>query len=308
MFDKSEFRLKAILTKDIDTFECREMTITDSYAYEVPNDWYKQYFNFVTRKEYIDFKPGDDGEENELVVINDFELPTYFQFISEDYIISDSPLITHNHMQPKVIKSIIGVTNYRNNKLILFQKFQDHIQLTSYRNTLSLDTNSLGFKVFNEPLISLGRSIIAVYEIENKKLIFKRFTDVNTILLMDEYFREASPPEIREFLRHNLFEVNENELSEIINEASPLLAKRFALVKESGILNKISAEDIQRVSLKYKETEGYNVNITLSQNRKKVIFPNKKSEAHNFLRLLNQDFYTGDFDGNPFLARDKRPV
>ena len=313
MFDKKRFRLKAIISPEIDKFECREINIGDSYADEVPNNWYAQYYNFIVKKNYIDFKPGDDGDENDLIVINEFELPHYFDFISENsnaktFNISESHSIRNNHIQPRIIKSIIGITSYQNKNLILFQKFQDHIQLSGYRDMLSLDTDSLSFQRFEEPLLSLGSSIMAIYEIENEKLIFNRFTDVNYILSMHEYFAELSAPEIEEFVNDDLFESKKDALYEIIHKASPLLAKRFALVKESGILNKITAEDIYHVSLKYKDTKEFNVNVTLTPNRDKVIFPTKKSEAHDFLRLLNQDFYTGDFDGSTFLARQKRPV
>ena len=313
MFDKYRFNLAASVKSenaDENNLTLRAISLDDTgYTNQLQNDWYKQYYTFLFQKSYVDFRPGDDVEEDELVLIEDFDLPPYIkEYVNDSSDISDLPSIKHRHIERKTIKSILGVTRYQNRELILFQKFRDSTQLPGKQLTLSLDTDSLVFKKVSDPLLTLGDSLIAVYEIEEKKLIFRRFNDVSYILEMDRYFKMLSSKEIMNFLRHNLFEADISELDDIINDASPLLAKRFALVKDSGILNRVSAEIVESVSLKYKNVIGYSVNVELSTDRKKIIFPTQKAEAHNLLRLLNQDFYTGDFDGDPFLARSKRSL
>ena len=99
-----------------------------------------------------------------------------------------------------------------------------------------------------------------------------------------------------------MFESNIKDLNEIIYQPSPLLAKRFSLVKSSGIIKRVSAQDVKTVSKKYENIKEYKINVELSQNGDKIKFPTKKAEVHNLLRLLNQDFYTGDLDGNHFLS------
>ena len=285
----------------------RSVHIGDDYENQVPIDWYKHYYDFLGRQNYIDFKPGDDGEKDDLIVIKDFQLPIYFKSFETPSDIIDCPPIRSRHIEPRIIKSFIGSIDYNGETLILFQKFRDSVQLPQML-PLSFDSDSQSFKKVGKPILSFGSRIMAVYEHKKKRVIFKRFNDVSYILDLDRYFARLSPKEIKEFLDHDLFEYNERKLYDMIHKASPLLATRFALVKKSGIIDRVDAKQIKLIGDKYKDIKEYKVNINLSDDGNKIVFPSKKSEAHNLLRLLGKKFFTDDFDNIPHLARDTRPL
>ena len=308
MFDIHRFYTGAIVLNDNKELELRHFSVDDDYAEQMPEDWYMYYYNFIINKELINFKPGDDGDDHELVIIDDFKLPSYFNSFNKASNMGDFHSLRPQHMKPRTIKSIISSTSFNGKDLILFQKFLDSTQL-GYGLKFSIDLNTISLNRVKEPSISFGTSIIGVCEIDkknNKKLIFNRFSDLSYILDLYRYFHALSPQEIKTFLDRALFEYDEDELDEIIYKASDRLAKRFALVEESGILDRFTAEEFKSISLKYRNVIDYKINIELSTDRQRILFPSKKTDAHNILRFFNGDFYTDDFDGHPFLARGKR--
>lgn len=314
MFNIRNFYISSIVEDEHDNtaidhkLSLRSVSIGDDYEDQVPVDWYKHYYDFLGRQNYIDFKPGDDGEKDDLVVIKKFQLPSYFGSFGTPSDIIDCPPLKSRHIKPRVIKSFIGSVKYNGETLILFQRFRDSAQLPQML-PLSFDSDSQSFKKMDRPILSFGSSIMAVYKHNNRRLIFKRFNDVSYILDLQRYFAHLSPTEIKGFLDESgLFEYNEKELQSIIHKASPLLATRFALVKKSGILDRVDAQQVKNIGDKYKNVKEYKVNINLSDDGNRIVFPSKKSEAHNLLRLLGKKFFTDDFDNLPHLARDTRPL
>lgn len=320
MFNRKDFYLSSIIEDEDDrhtiihNLSLRKVNIIGDYSSQMPVDWYKYYNKFLVRKTPIPFKPGDDGEDEDLIVIEDFELPTYFRNFRIPSDIRNCPMIENHHINPRVIKSFIASINYKGETLILFQKFKDYTQLQQ-SSAFTYDVDSGNLKELDKPVLSFGSSIMAVYKyIEKngkieKKLIFKRFNDVSYILDLKRYFAPLCAEGIEDFLDEGPFIYNKKKLNDIIHKASPLLATRFALVKKSGILDRVTAQKIKAVSDKYKNIEEkYNVTVDLSDDGENIIFPHKKSDAHNLLGLLSKKYFTDDFDDMPHLARGSRPL
>ena len=182
---------------------------------------------------------------------------------------------------------------------MLFQKFQSKNQLIESKITLLFDSGSFD-KVSDSGLV-LNNRLSAVYDAAARKLMFGNFREASSILDLDEYFKPFSEKEIRGFLKHDLLEPE--NVDEISINPSYLLCERFAIVSESKILDSITAEDVKLVSKKYPD-----VDVKLSSDGRRIIFPSRKSDAHKLLRLLNENYYTGDFSEEPYLAINKRNV
>ena len=112
MFDIRNFYISSIVedeSNDITSdhkLSLRSVRIGDDYENQVPIDWYKHYYDFLGRQNYIDFKPGDDGEKDDLIVIKDFQLPIYFKSFETPSDIIDCPSIMSRHIEPRIIKSL----------------------------------------------------------------------------------------------------------------------------------------------------------------------------------------------------------
>ena len=275
---------------------------------QVLEDWYCQYKNFTTYKDnkrLIDkrpvvFSPGNKADDEEILIIEDYKLPTYLEKMNTSNIVRINP-IRSQHIRPDIIKSIIGFAKDDNQELMLFQKFQSKNQLIESKMTLLFDSDALSFNKISDSGLILNNKLSAVYNAATKTLMFRNFRDVSSILDLDEYFKPLSEEEIREFLKHDLFEPE--DVDQISTNPSYLLCERFAIVSKSKILDSITAEDVKLVSKKYPD-----VDVKLSSDGRRIIFPSRKSDAHKLLRLLNENYYTGDFSEEPYLAINKRNV
>ena len=313
MFNKHTFNFASVVrhekTDTVDNFVLYKLNLEDrAYVAQLAEEWYKQYHGFLHNKTFNPFFPGDISDENELSYINEFKLTPYInKSVDNNVLITDdlNPIRRH-HITGNTIQSIIAFAQLGSENLILFQRFQDYLQLPGEQHTLSLDTDSLKFTRTSESLVTLGRSIMFVYKINQKQLLFKNINDVEKILNVDEYYKTLVPAEIKTFIDDELFEADFNKLDHIINNASPLLAKRFFLVQSSKILKKVDAQIVKSVADRYKDNNQHKINVELTDDGRKIKFPTKTAEVHNLLRLLNQDFYTGDFDQTKFLSKSKQ--
>ena len=322
MFNAFGFNLGFAIgnVKEEENIKLNKLIILGDAENYILDRWYDQFLDFTTyldgtysdnipnrtKKTHEDFIPGDKPNKHEILVIKDYELPPYLK--SKDGVIVsiiDNPSIVNFPMQSDPINSVIGFVNdEKNGDLLLFQKFQPNSQLMQSKMALVFDPNSLSFsKVVDSGLI-LGDRLSAVYNNSTQTLMFKSFSSASSVLNLDEYFKPLSESEIRDFLNHVLFEPE--DIDEIAENPSYLLSTRFALVDKSGVLNNTTAQEIKIASEKYNALGKYKINVKLSSDSSKVIFPSKKSEAHKLLRLLNDDYFIGDFSKTAFIAGNKR--
>ena len=98
------------------------------------------------------------------------------------------------------------------------------------------------------------------------------------------YFEEASRETILEVLDHYSLEVANAEAVSI--HADQWTRKRFALLKDSGILDRYSPEQLKDFS------EGYDASIETDENGR-ILFPDDKAEMKRVLQFLVEERFIG---------------
>ena len=192
------------------------------------------------------------------------------------------------------IKAIVAFCrNNAGQELLLFQSFsRSHIIEPGH--FLFLQNNT--YETADRPGIQLDNKLTAVYSTQNKKLFFHNFRATNTFLPLVEFYEEASEDTIREILSHKILVPEDVEALAI--DANQWFRKRFAMLRDSGVLDQYSPQQIK------KRSKNYDVEIQISKGR--IVFPAEKGAAKKLLQFLNEEIYRGAITDTLYETNSKR--
>jgi hypothetical protein len=255
--------------------------------------WEQQLNVFVNGIEEIDFNAGYTPEEHERFRLMDYELPGGLNG-ETSLSVQNFDTITSHEEQIDKIKAIIAYARDGEGKeLILFQNFsRSHVIQPGRFMFLQRNT----YKSVTSPGLTLDSRLSAIYMPEVKKLLFHNFRITNTFLPLAEFYKEASEEDIRDILSHKL--LSPENLEALVKEANQWFRKRFAMLRDSGILDNYTAEQIKDHS------DQYEVDIRIDQN--KIIFPEDKAAAKRLLQFLNEEIFRGAITETLYETNSKR--
>ena len=260
---------------------------------KLAESWHTQYDAFVEDIQEVEFDAGYQPEEYEHFYLSNYSLPDWLagenaQTIPDlDAIGSDDALID------SIKGTVAFVRNDEGEELILFQNFT-RSQVIRPGRFLFLEKDT--YSSTKRPGLMLDKKLSAVYQTSESKLLFHSFRTVNTFLPLSDFYKEASEREIREVLDHELLAPEDPDV--MADGASQWFRKRFAMLKDSGVLDQFSATEIQSRS------EGHNVSIQISNDR--IIFPADKPAAKKLLQFLNEELFRGAITDRLYETNSKR--
>ena len=291
----NNFHLVAIVLKR--TRKLRQIPMSRDVQDKLAENWQSQYDKFVREIEEIPFDPSYKPDNHQRFCEHDYELP---KWLEKENSLTVSGLNRIGQAEICKIKGIMAFArNEHNQELMLFQNFK-RFQVIDTDSIRSLFLRDDTYTNVGTPGFTLDNKLSAIYHSTGRKLLFRSFHNVNIFLPLSEYFREASEEEIREILSHELLSPENLEASAA--NPSPSFRKKYALLKQSGVLDRFTARQIQSLS------EGYDVSIELSADNEKVVFPSKKSDALKLLGFLNDDYVRGAVTGIPYITNSKRKM
>jgi hypothetical protein len=114
---------------------------------------------------------------------------------------------------------------------------------------------------------------------------------------LSEYFNEATAEEITTFASHEKLDVA--NIAEFVAGASAPVRKKIALIRQSGILEKFTTEQIVAAA------QNFNVVINTSQEGK-ITLPSNGTELRRLLRFLDEDYYKSPLSETHYISNSKR--
>lgn len=286
------FQLAAI-TKKSSLIRLFRIPIRQQLQITLAENWQRQYTTFAQNIQEINFNACYFPENHERFCLSNYELPNWLRY-ENSQTISNIDAISDNENFVDSIKAIVGFArNEQDEELILFQNFSlSHVIRPGH--SLFLQNNI--YETAHRPGLTLEGKLSALYCTGERKLLFRNFRTVNTFLPLADYYEEASEQQIREVLNHRMFAA-ENPDALAVN-ASQWFSKRFALLRDSGILDQYSTRDI------CDRSQGYDINIQLEGDR--IVFPADKSAAKRLLQYLNEEIYRGAITETLYETNSKR--
>lgn len=257
------------------------------------SSWDGQLKAFVRDVQEVSFNAGYQPELHERFCLQDHDLPEYLCRESSQTIQSLEP-INDNESLLGSVKAIVAFAHFGTNvEVVLFQNFSRSHVIHPGR-FLFLQKNT--YESVERPGLTLDGKLSAVYFPADRKLLFHNFRTVNTFLPLADVYEEASEEQIRDVLSHDLL-APEN-MDALALDANQWFRKRFAMLKDSGVLDQFSAKQIKQRS------KGYDVDIHVSKG--KIIFPENKSAAKKLLQFLNEEIFRGPITETLYETNSKR--
>ena len=247
---------------------------------DLAENWQNQYDRFVVEIQEIDFNAGYDPEGHECFCLKDYTLPLWL--VNENsQTVPSLDTISSNETLIESIKGVVAFArNDRSEEVVLFQNFsRSHV----IRPGCFLFLQNNIYKTNQNPGMTLGVKLSAVYLPTERKLLFRSFRTVNTFLPLEDFYKEASEQEIREVLGHELLAPKDADALAV--GANQWFRKRFAMLRDSRVLDRYSAGQIRERSSRY------DVDIHISQD--KIVFPSDKPAAKKVLQFLNEEIFRG---------------
>ena len=255
--------------------------------------WQEQYDAFVEDAQEIDFNAGYQAEAHERFRLPDYELPDWLAG-EDSHTAADLDAITNDDGLLDATKGVAAFArNDEDEELILFQNFSRSHVIRPGR-FLFLQNNT--YETTERPGLTLDGKLSAVFLPADNKLLFHNFRTVNTFLPLADFYEEASEQEIREVLNHALLAPEDADT--LATGANQWFRKRFAMLRDSGVLDEYSARAIQARS------KSYDVAIHIS--RGKIVFPAEKTEAKKLLQFLNEELFRGAITQTLYETNSKR--
>jgi hypothetical protein len=255
--------------------------------------WQEQYDSFFDGIDEIDFNPGYQPEDHERFCLEDYEVPPGLTH-EDSQTVADLDAITNNERLVDSIRGIVAFAkNEKGEELVLFQKFSRSHVIRPGR-FLFLQNNT--YETSQRPGLTLDNKLSAVYLPAEKKLFFHNFRTANTFLPLADFYEEASEEQIRNVLKHKLLAPEDADA--LATDSNQWFRKRFAMLRDSGVLDEYSARQIQQRST------GYDVDVRISKG--KIVFPAEKPVAKKLLQFLNEELFRGAITATLYETNSKR--
>lgn len=291
-----ELHLVALL-KERKQLALRRIPLVGELQAALTEQWQDQLDDFLLEAKEIDFDPGYTPEAHERFSLQDFKLPDVVAAESSGTVhLLDS--INMQGAEPFLIKAILGFARQDDgSEIVLTQSFsKSHIISPGKFLFLSRDR----FETSAAPALSLGDQLIAVYYPAQQKLLFKNYRATNAIFSLMDFYKEATEEDIKAILAHDkLAPVDADALAK---GASQWFCKRFALLKDSEILDQYTVPQIVQHSIGY----DLDIQIDKSTGQDRIVFPAEKAPAKKLLQFLNEELFRGAITERLFETNSKR--
>ena len=257
---------------------------------DLAEGWNQQHEDFSSDKQEIDFDPGYTPGDDELFRIPDYSPPPWLADHNSVSIADIDPVTADDLL---LTKGIVGFGRLDGRELVLFQNF---VRSRIIRPGLFLFLERDTYRSSDQLGITLADGLSATLDTTNGELSFRNFRTVNTFLPLSDYYEEASEQQIRSVLSHERFVVDNPDL--IAVGASQWFRKRFAMLRDSGMLDAFTAAEIKRRS------GGHDVPIEILHD--KIVFPADKKAAKRLLQFLNEEIFLGPIAETVYETNSKR--
>lgn len=176
---------------------------------------------------------------------------------------------------------------------VLIQLFEARRLVANKGLTLFFSDNT--FRKMTDAGLALDTKLLAV--LENTTLTFQSFHFLRRTLEVSDYFKEATDGDMATFAQHAKLHVD--NLDNFLAAASPLVRRKIALIRQSGVLDNFTTQQIVLTA------QTLNVAIQTNANGQ-IVLPTNPTDLRRLLRFLDEDYYESPLSQTRFLSNSKR--
>lgn len=151
------------------------------------------------------------------------------------------------------------------------------------------------FRRMSDAGLALDTRLLAV--LEGSSLKFQSFHFLRRVFDVSDHYNEATNEEVTAFATHEKMTVA--DLPAFMASAGPLVRKKIALIRQSGVLEHFTTEQIVATA------QTFNLAITTTPDGK-IVLPANKTELRRLLRFLDEDYYESALSQTRYVSNSKR--
>lgn len=266
--------------------------LTQALQTEIEEVFARQLDAFLSGiEEIIPFDGRYVPEEGELLSIGDFADVDGLQRAV------DNPL-TIEQFDPQVhsletIKALFAAHQVNGVSRVLIQLFEARRLIATKGLAIFFSGNT--FQKMSEAGLTLDTKLLAV--LEGNVLKFQSFHFLRRVFDLNDCFNEATNDEVVAFAAHEKLSVVDGNL--FLANASPLIRKKIALIRQSGVLDNFTTAQIVATA------QLFNLGVqTTAEGR--IVLPSNKTELRQLLRFLDEDYYESPLSQTHYVSNSKR--
>ena len=283
----------AAIEKQGQSFRLMHIPLHQNLQVTLATSWQQQYHDFLDQIDEIPFDAGYTPERHERFSLEDYHPPPWLAEENSLTVQNLDPIGNDNELLTKIAGIAAFARNSEGREVILFQNFS-RSRVINPGSFLFLETNT--YTTPPNPGITLEERLVAILFPNENKLLFRNFRITNTFLPLSGVYREASEQDIREVLDHPLLFAEDPDA--LATDANQWFRKRFAMLRESEVLDRYSAQQIEALS------HGYEVDIQVADNQ--LVFPAERTAAKRLLQFLNEERFRGAITDTLYETNSKR--
>lgn len=248
----------------------------------------RTFFNIPDLSETCTFIPGYKLEEEEWFKIENFSKSTYSNELTNGLFNSTN----YDQLPTSLYQKIIYFCTKQDEYLCFQTTSPSHLLRKKW---FKIDAPKLEE---NTPIIILNSYLDALYNSTSDTLFFKEFSKIKTIFNgIEDLYREATQPEIDEFLSKDFIELKNGFLANNIKTAN---RKRITFALD--IIKQLSAED--QISI-FNYISNYCTNIPTQNNHFQI---DNEEDLKKILYGIEQRYYTTKIGNLKKLANSVRDI
>ncbi|MFN4298777.1 MAG: hypothetical protein ACK4EX_03490 [Thermaurantimonas sp.] len=242
----------------------------------------------LLKAEQIEFSGEYKPDEGQVLYINNFDFVHRNELSLTCETITVDEIVNIKYLFFKYDENTIVFQTFDNRKIIKPEKW-----LLIYSN----DTFS---KIDNKGL-TIDSKIDALFIINEKKLLFTSYHNASKIFNLNDYFKEATDSEVKNFYQTDIF-IDNNSLE--LNKFNSRMRKKIFLISKNGILDKVK-ENFETVCGYAKELGLENM---FDEINKKIKFPSNEKEIGKLIDFLNEDLFKSPISNSIYETNSKRKL
>ena len=287
-----DFQLTA-LVKTSEQWQLLRIPLHQGLQNSLAANWRQQYDAFVGDTKEIAFDAGYTPEDDERFRVNNYDLPEWVKGGVGGKARNLDSIKEHETLIESIKAVIAFARNEQGHELMLAQSFsRSHVIQPGRFLFLQNDT----YETPKHTGLTLGTRLVAAFNVQTRKLIFRNFRNTNTFLPLTDFIAEATDHDVREVLSHKLLKAQ--NIDATTAAANQWFRKRFAMLKASKILDGYTAAQL------VKRSKGYEVELKVEKG--KIVFPADKPAAKRLLQFLNEEIFRGAITEKLYETNSKR--
>lgn len=233
------------------------------------DDYIKDSIHQFVNKERIDFDGQYKPENNQILLISDYNL----NYLNK--LVIDAEILLKNDIEQ--IKCIIFFYN-KNKNQIGFQIFDNRKIINPSKFSLIYDSNT--FSRLNSKGITISNTIDVLFD--NNQLLFVSYHNASRVFDLSKYYREASDAEIEKLRNSDVIEFSQDIDN---NQFDSIMRKKLFLIQKNNVLEKVKSQ--------FDEVRKYASNFDIGEcfNNDRIILPKDKKILKNLINFLNDDLF-----------------